>query len=116
MRPITYIRSVLNQPSWNSLFTTPGHPDYSSAHTVQSVAIAVALSSIFGNNYSFTDHTFDDIGMAARTYSSFEATAREVAVARVYAGNHTKLACDAGLLEGAKVAQNIDRKLKFKKD
>jgi hypothetical protein len=115
MRPITYIRTVLNQPTWNSLFATPGHPDYSSAHTVQSIAIAGALSSIFGSNYQFTDHTFDDIGMAARSYSSFEAVAQEVAVARVYAGIHTRLACEAGLVEGLKVAENIDHKLKFKK-
>ena len=115
-RPITYIRTVLNHPTWNPLFATPGHPDYSSAHTVQSKAIAVAFTSIFGQNHQYTDHTFDNLGMPARTYSSFDATAQEVAVARVYAGIHTRMGCDAGLLEGLKVAQNINNKLKFLKE
>jgi hypothetical protein len=115
-RPITYIRTVLNHLAWNSLFTTPGHPDYSSAHCVQSAAIAVAFASIFGDNYHFTDHQFDNIGMAPRTYNSFKETTAEVAVARVYAGIHTRMACDAGLQEGLKVAENIDNKLKFLKE
>ena len=115
-RPITYIRPVLNHPAWNSLITTPGHPDYSSAHCVQSAAIAVAFASIFGDNYQFTDHQFDNIGMAPRTYDSFKETTAEVAIARVYAGIHTRMACDAGLQEGKKVAENIDSKLKFLKE
>ena len=115
-RPITYIRTVLGHPTWNALFATPGHPDYSSAHTVQSTAIVAAFSSIFGNNYQFTDHQFDNIGMAPRTYNSFNAIVNEVAAARVYAGIHTRMACEAGVLEGSKVAQNIDNKLKFLKE
>ncbi len=115
-RPITYIRTVLNHPAWNSLFATPGHPDYSSAHCVQSAAIADAFASIFGDNYHFTDRQFDNIGMTSRTYSSFKETITEVAVARVYAGIHTRMACDAGLQEGLQVAQNINSKLKFLKE
>jgi hypothetical protein len=115
-RPITYIRTVLNHPTWNSLFATPGHPDYSSAHCVQSAAIAIAFASIFGDNYHFTDHQFDNIGMTPRTYNSFKETTEEVAIARVYAGIHTRMACDAGLEEGLKVAQNIASKLKFLKE
>jgi hypothetical protein len=115
-RPITYIRSVLDHPSWNPLFATPAHPDYSSAHVTQSSAIAAAFSSVFGNNYQFTDHTFDNLGMSPRSYNSFNATAREVALARVYAGIHTRMACEASLQEGLKVAQNIDSKLKFLKE
>ena len=114
-RPVTYIRTVLDHPTWNPLFATPGHPDYSSAHTVQSRAIAIAFASIFGENYQYTDHTFDNVGMPARTYSSFDATAEEVALARVYAGIHTRMGCDAGLLEGLKVARNIENKLRFLK-
>jgi len=99
--------------TWNPLFATPAHPDYSSAHTVQSTAIADAFASIFGDNYQFTDHQFDNIGMTPRSYSSFNAVVNEVAAARVYAGIHTRMACEAGIKEGLKVAQNIDSKLKF---
>lgn len=115
-RPGTYIRTVLNHPTWNSLLSPPGHPDYSSAHTVQSTSIASALGSVFGQDYPFTDHTFDNLGMAPRTYNSFRAVAEEIAMARVYAGIHTRPACEAGLQEGSKVAQNIDSKLKFLKE
>ena len=115
-RPITYIRSVLNHPTWNSLIATPAHPDYGSAHTVQSIAVATALASIFGNNYSFTDHTNEGIGMVPQSYQSFEDVAEQVARARVYAGIHTRMGCEAGLNEGLKVAQNIDKRLKFLKE
>jgi hypothetical protein len=115
-RPITYIRNVMGYSSWNSLFPTPAHPDYSSAHCVQSSSIAEALTAIFGDNYQFTDHTNDSIGMAAQNYNSFKDVANQVALARVYAGIHTRLACEAGLQEGLKVAQNIDGKLKFLKE
>jgi PAP2 superfamily protein len=115
-RPISYIRIVLGHPTWNPLFATPAHPDYTSAHTVQSAAIAVAFTSIFGNNYQFTDHQFDNIGMLARSYSSFNAAVTEVAIARVYAGIHTRMGCEAGLAEGEKVANNINASLKFLKE
>jgi len=115
-RPITYIRNVMGHPTWNALFATPAHPDYSSAHTVQSMAIANAFTSIFGNNYQFTDHQFDNIGMSPRNYNSFNAVVTEVAAARVYAGIHTRMACEAGITEGEKVAKNIDSKLKFLKE
>ena len=115
-RPITYIRNVMGHTTWNALFATPAHPDYSSAHTVQSAAIADAFTSIFGNNYQFTDHQFDNISMASRSYSSFNAVVSEVAEARVYAGIHTRMACEAGITEGEKVAQNIDSKLRFLKE
>jgi len=115
-RPITYIRNVMGHTTWNPLFATPAHPDYSSAHTVQSTAIADALASIFGDNYQFTDHQFDNIGLSPRSYSSFNAVVNEVAAARVFAGIHTRMACEAGLQEGLKVAQNIDGKLKFLKE
>ena len=106
----------MGHPTWNALFATPAHPDYSSAHTVQSVAIADAFTSIFGNNYPFTDHQFDNIGMTPRSYSSFNAVVTEVAAARVYAGIHTRIACEAGITEGEKVAQNINSKLDFLKE
>src|SRR6185503_10076255 len=38
VRPITYIRNVLGYSTWNSLLTTPGHPENSSAHAVLSCA------------------------------------------------------------------------------
>src|SRR5215218_3174828 len=51
VRPITYIRNVLGYTTWNPLLTTPGHPEYPSAHAVLSAATADAFSNLFGDNY-----------------------------------------------------------------
>jgi hypothetical protein len=53
--------------------------------------------------------------MAFRNYSSFHVVVTEVAAARVYAGIHTRMACESGITEGERAAQNIDSKLSFLK-
>jgi hypothetical protein len=115
VRPITYIRNVLGYATWNSLLTTPGHPEYSSAHAVLSEATAAAFSTLFGNNYSFTDHTYDYLGYAPRHFNSFEAFALDAGNSRLFAGIHYQPSIDIGLVQGRKVAQNIESKLKFLK-
>jgi hypothetical protein len=115
IRPITYIRNVLGYATWNSLLTTPGHPEYSSAHAVLSAATAAAWSSLFGDNYSFTDHTYDYLGYAPRHFNSFEAFGVDAGNSRLFAGIHYQSSIDIGLVQGRKVAQNIESKLKFLK-
>jgi hypothetical protein len=115
VRPITYIRNVLGYATWNSLLTTPAHPEYSSAHAVLSAATADAFSSLFGDNYSFTDHTYDYLGMAPRSFNSFEAFGIEAGNSRLYAGIHYQPSIDIGLVQGRQIAQNIISKLKFLK-
>lgn len=115
VRPITYIRTVLGHAAWNSLLGTPAHPEYSSAHAVLSAATADVFSSLFGDNYSFTDHTYDYLGMAPRSFNSFRAFGVEAGNSRLYAGIHYQLSIDIGLEQGRKVAKNIVTKLKFKK-
>ena len=107
VRPITYIREVMGYDSWNSFLTTPAHPEYSSAHAVLSMAAAKTMESIFGNIGSFTDHTYDYLGFAARTYSSFEAIGMEASQSRLYAGIHYQPSIDVGIVQGKKVAENI---------
>jgi hypothetical protein len=46
-------------------------------------AAAKALTAIFGDIGSFTDHTYDYLGFAPRTFSSFHAIGEDVAHARV---------------------------------
>ncbi|MGZ8557203.1 MAG: vanadium-dependent haloperoxidase [Chitinophagaceae bacterium] len=115
VRPITYIRTVLGYTTWNSLLGTPAHPEYSSAHAVLSAATADVFSNLFGNNYSFTDHTYDYLGMAPRSFSSFRAFGEEAGNSRLYAGIHYQPSIDIGLKQGRKVAKNIVNKLKLKK-
>jgi hypothetical protein len=116
VRPITYIRNVLGHTTWNSLLTTPAHPEYSSAHAVLSAATADVFTNLFGDNYSFTDHTYDYLGYASRPFNSFEAFGVDAGNSRLYAGIHYQASINTGLEQGRKVAQNIISRLKFLKE
>lgn len=115
-RPIRYIRNVLGHATWNPVFTTPGHPDFPSGHSQNGGAFAAVMTSIFGDNYQFTLHTYDNLGMAPRTYNSFDEMAVDVGRSRVYAGIHYTYSCVEGKKQGEKTAWNILNILKFKKD
>lgn len=111
VRPITYIRGVMGFATWNSLLTTPAHPEYSSAHAVISAATAFAFTRLFGNIGTFTDHTYDYLGFAARSFPSFKAIGEDAGKSRLYAGIHYQPSIDTGLIQGAKVAENIFSRL-----
>ncbi len=107
VRPITYIRNVIGFTTWNSLLTTPAHPEYSSAHATISASAAEAFTAIFGKIGSFTDHTYDYLGFAPRSFSSFRAIGIDAGNSRLYAGIHYQPSIDAGMAQGRKVASNI---------
>ena len=114
-RPIRYIRNVLGHATWNPLFTTPGHPDFPSGHSQNGGAFAAVMTTLLGDNYQFTLHTYDNLGMAPRTYDSFDDMAVDVGKSRVYAGIHYTYSCVEGKRQGEKIAQNILSIVKFKK-
>ena len=116
VRPVTYIRNVLGHTTWSPLLGTPPHPEYSSAHAVLSAANAGVLTSLFGTNHPFTDHTYDYLGFAPRSFSSFEAIGVDAGNSRLYAGIHYQPSIDIGLVQGRTIAQNIIGKLKFLKE
>ena len=113
LRPITYIQNILRHTTWTSLLTTPAHPEYSSAHAVISSAISDALTALFGNIGSFTDHTYDYLGYPSRTYNSFKAIGEDAGNSRFYAGIHYQPSIDTGLIQGRKVTANILAKLQL---
>ncbi len=115
VRPVTYIRTVLGHSTWSPLLTTPPHPEYSSAHAVVSAACAEAFTYVFGDNHSFTDHTYDYLGMAPRPFSSFRAFGEDAGNSRFYGGIHYQPSINAGLVQGRKVAQNILSRLTISK-
>lgn len=114
VRPVTYIRTVMNHPDWNTVIPTPAHPEYPSGHSVMSAAAAQALTHVFGENYHYIDTPYNLTGFAPREYDSFAEAAAEAAVSRVYAGIHYAKTCEVSLLHGKIVAQNVIGKLKFK--
>jgi hypothetical protein len=107
VRPITYIRDVMGEGAYNSPIGTPAHPEYPSAHSSLSMAVASVLEKLFGSSGSFTDRTYDYLGFAPRTYNSYPAIAEEAGQSRLYAGIHYQFSIDKGLWQGEKVASNI---------
>ena len=107
IRPITYIREVMGHTTWNSFLTTPAHPEYSSAHSSLSMAAAIVIEKLFGYVANFTDHTYDYLGYAPRTYPAIYDIAVEAGNSRFYAGIHYRKSINAGFYQGNKVAQNI---------
>ncbi len=107
LRPVTYIRGVMGHSDWTSFIGTPPHPECTSAHAVLSVAAAEVLEHLYGNVGSFTDHTYDYLGYAPRTFSSLAALGGEAAQSRLYAGIHYQYSIDAGIAQGKRVTANI---------
>ncbi|RIK45091.1 MAG: phosphoesterase [Chloroflexi bacterium] len=111
LRPITYIQQVIDT-EWNaSAITdpviTPPFPEYTSGHSVQSSAVVVVLTSLFGEGYAFTDHTHDALGLPPHSFPSFTAAAEEAAISRLYGGIHYRSAIVNGLAQGRCVAEKI---------
>jgi hypothetical protein len=113
LRPVSYIRNVLQKPLWNTVIPTPAHPEYTAAHAVVSSASATVLEDIFGKHYKFSDHTYDAV-YGTRTFNSFEDYAKESGRSRVLAGIHYSPSIAAGLVQGRKVGDMVN-KLKLKK-
>lgn len=114
IRPVSYVRLALGQPTWTPLIVTPAHPEYSAAHATVSAAAAEALTEVFGSSYAFTDQNYVAFGLAARSYTSFEQAGAEAGISRLYGGIHYRPSIEKGLVQGKKVAQNINAKVVFK--
>lgn len=99
LRPVTYIRRVID-PKWEALLITPPFPEYPSGHSTQSGAAAAVLTSMFGENFMFEDATHKRDGLAPRAFPSFWAAANEAGISRLYGGIHFRAAIDRGLDQG----------------
>ena len=108
LRHVTYVRKVMRHSDWLPALPTPPHPEYSSGFAALAGAVSEVLTVQFGNRYKITDHTYDYLGMASRTYSSFYEMAKEAADSKMYGGIHYQFSVDAGLQQGRQVAQNIE--------
>jgi hypothetical protein len=115
LRPVTYIREVMKHSEWLSFVPTPPHPEYTSGFAAMAGAVCGVLSSVFGNEYQFTDHTYDYAGMKPRKYYTFEAMAKEAGESKWLGGIHYRFSVEAGLQEGKMVAKNVIR-LTLEKD
>jgi hypothetical protein len=86
LRPVTYIRRVID-PNWTPLLPTPPFPEYVSAHSGQSAAVATTLEALFGR-IPFVDHAHDADGFQPRAFDRIFDAAVEAGISRIYAGIH----------------------------
>lgn len=106
LRPVTYINLSID-PAWKPLLATPPFPEYTSGHSSGSGAAATILENHFGFNYAFTDHSHDQRGIAARSFTSFRQYSEEAAMSRLYGGIHYRNSNEQGLTNGRRIAQNV---------
>lgn len=108
LRPVTYIRKYMGDTSWTPLISTPSHPEYLAAHATISSSAAAALEFVFGKNYSFTDHSYDHLGMQPRSFSGFEAAGDEAGLSRLFGGIHYRPSIETGKQMGKLIAARIN--------
>ena len=113
IRPETVINEHIDK-DWLPTLQTPPFPEYTSGHSVISTAAAVALTSIYGNDFAFDDDTELEYGLPMRSFPSFYAASQEAAVSRLYGGIHYRPAIDNGVTQGKKLGDYVVGKLKFK--
>jgi hypothetical protein len=110
--------SVINQhldDKWEPMLTTPPFPEYPSGHSVISSAAAIALTDLYGDNFTFVDSTEMDYGLPPREFQSFIQASEEAAVSRLYGGIHYRSAIDDGVVMGRKVGNHLVQRIETRK-
>ena len=113
VRPETLITKYIDE-NWAPVLQTPPFPEYSSGHSVISGAAAIALTDIFGENFSFSDDTEVTYGLPIREFQSFNQAAQEAAMSRMYGGIHYRSAVEVGMDQGVKLGNYLVNTLKMK--
>ena len=114
VRPETVINKYID-PEWRPYLQTPPFPEYTCGHSTVSSASAEALTKMFGDNFSYTDTSELEFGIANRSFTSFRQAADENNWARFYGGIHFHPSCIVSTEYGKKVGSFIVGKLKLEK-
>jgi len=110
VRPETLINTYFDD-EWKPILQTPPFPEYTSGHSVVSGAASSVLTSIFGDDFSFSDNTELPYGLPIRNYKSFKHAADEAAISRMYGGIHYRAAVEVGVGQGRKIGELVTDKL-----
>jgi hypothetical protein len=113
-RPETVINKYID-PNWQPYLQTPPFPEYTCGHSTCSSAAAESLTSIFGDNFSYTDSSELEFGIKNRSFKSFRAAAEENNWARFYGGIHFHNSCIVSTEYGRKVGALVVDRLRMKK-
>ena len=112
IRPETLINEHIDE-DWKPILQTPPFPEYVSGHSVASGAAAVALTDVFGDNFSFEDDTEINYGLPIRNFTSFNQASSEAAISRMYGGIHYRAAVDVGVKQGRDLGKFVVDNLKM---
>jgi len=112
-RPETVINEHIDK-DWLPTLQTPPFPEYTSGHSVISTAAATALTSIFGDNFSFKDDTELEFGLPVREFDSFYDASQEAAISRLYGGIHYRPAIENGVIQGRLLGNYVIENIKFR--
>ncbi len=112
-RPETVINKYID-PNWQPYLQTPPFPEYTCGHSTCSSAAAQSLTSVFGDNFNYTDTSELEFGIKSRSFASFNAAAEENNWARFYGGIHFHHSCIISTEYGKKVGDLVVEKLKMK--
>ena len=115
IRPETLINKFIDE-EWLPLLQTPPFPEYTSGHSVISNAAAMALTSIYGNDFSFDDDTEVKYGLPIRSYKSFIHASEEAAISRLYGGIHYMPAIANGVTQGKALGEFVINQLQLKSE
>ena len=114
IRPETVINKYIDL-NWRPYLQTPAFPEYTCGHSTISSSAAEALTSVFGDNFAYTDSTELEFGIKSRNFSSFRAAAIENNWARFYGGLHFHNSCITSTEIGKNVGQLVVSRLRMKK-
>lgn len=106
IRPETLINEHIDD-SWKPVLQTPPFPEYTSGHSVASGAAGIALTDIFGDNFSYDDDVEVPYGLPVRSFTSFNQAAGEAAISRMYGGIHYRAAVEVGVKQGRDLGQFV---------
>ncbi len=111
IRPESVINAYIDE-SWLPVLQTPPFPEHTSGHSVISSASAVALTNLYGDNFSFLDTTEVEYGLPPRSFNSFYHAADEAAISRLYGGIHYRPAIEYGVKQGKAIGNLIVNRVK----
>ncbi len=114
VRPETVINKYFDA-NWRPLLQTPAFPEYTCGHSTISSSAAEALTSVYGDNFAYTDSTELEFGIANRSFTSFRHAAEENNMARFYGGIHFHNSCITSTEKGRAVGNWVVDHLKMKK-
>ena len=113
VRPETVINAYVDE-QWQPMLQTPPFPEYTSGHSVISMAAATVLTDIFGDGFAFEDSSETAYGLPARHFASFDEAAAEAAISRLYGGIHYRRAIEQGVVQGRAVGEQLVRRVTMK--